>query len=337
MCSRTTPSVGKILAVLISMVLMCSCESTEVEITLVPTRTPKPRVSCPQGEVDEYLDELGLVLEEWEDTILRAESTSRMSLSPVIGELQGIRRKARRVDRPACAGYLNDLVVVAMERDIDAFISFLGQDSDSVVFRKMEGAEKAWELVDEEIADFEEDALEAYQTFLLTTDQVEASLDEPAEFERPEGWIDKDIPDSDLKLSVPDDWSAWTYGSDDQYLGLSNLDETLTFLVGSMGEGEIAELESDSGRLFSLQTHLETTDYDYYLEKSADVEVHAENKAYVVEFSVRESSAEDIEDRVWATVVTPSGREVLVIAETSRSEFAQIDFVTLKTVLGSIR
>lgn len=305
--------------------------------TPIPTDTPKPRVSCRQDEVDKYVDELELVLEEWDDTSRRAETTSRMSLSPVVGELQDIRRRTRRLDRPDCGDYLNDLVVVAMEREIDSFISFLGQDSDSVVARKMNGAEKAWEVVNEEIANFEEDPVEAYQTFSVSADELEAALDEPNQFTRPEGWINEEIPDSDLRLSVPDDWSAKTYGPEDEYLQLDNPDETLTFLVGSMGDGGLAELESDPGRLFSLQTILETSDYDYYLERSANVEVHAENKAYVVEFSVRDSTGDEIEDRIWAIVITPSGREVLVIAQTTRSEFAQIDVATYKTVLGSVR
>jgi hypothetical protein len=343
-------NMSKILAFMVGMVLACSCSSRSAEISAErtgipeaaatsaePTGTRRRRVSCPQDEVDAYLDELELVLEEWDDTRLRAGSTSRMSLSPVIGELQDIRRRTRRIDRPACAGYLNDLVVVAMERDIDSFISFLGQDSDSVVARKMDGAEKAWEVVEGEIANFEENPLEAYQGFSLTTEELEAALDEVAEFERPEGWTDEDIPDSDLRLSIPDDWSARVYGSEDEYLALDNADETVTFLVGSMGEGGLAELESDSGRLFSLQTILETSDYDYYLERSANVELHAENRAYVVEFSVRETAGDDIEDRIWAAAITPSDKEVMVMAHTTRPEFAQIDLATYKTVLGSIR
>lgn len=350
MSSRTTSNMAKVVALIIAMVLVCSCSSTPTmvsgertstpEATVSsgePTSTPRPRVSCPQDEVEEYLDELGLMLEEWEDTSLRAESTSRVSLSPVIGELQDIRRRTRRIDRPACAGYLNDLVVVAMERDIDSFISFLGQDSDSVVARKMDGAEKAWKVVNDEIANFEEDPVEAYQTSSLTTESLEASLDEVHEFERPEGWVDEEIPGSDLQLSVPDDWSARSYGSEDQYLALKNPDEALTLLVGFMGEEGVAELESDAGRLFSLQTVLETSDYDYYLERSANVEMHSQNRAYVVEFSVRESSGDDIEHRIWAAVITAGGEEVVVMAETSRPEFAQIDLATYRTVLGSIR
>jgi len=330
-------------ASLIGLLVLSSCTSGSGEIpaeatnTPEPTNTPKPKVACPQADVESYVDELELVLEEWEDTTTRAGSTSRIALSPVIGELQDVRRNTRRIDRPECADYLNDLIIVAMERDIDSFISFLSQDSDSVVVRKMEGAEKAWGIAHDELDKFKEAPLEAYRSFNVTIEELEASLDELVGFERPDGWVDRDIPYSDLVFSIPSDWGVSTYGDKDQFVKTSNPDKSLTFLMGAFEEGGFGDLESDSGRLFSLQTILETSDYDYYLERSANVELHSKNKAYVVEFSVRDRPSDDIEDRIWSVVLTPTEKEVIVMAQTTRDEFAQIDIGMYKTVLGSIR
>jgi len=224
-----------------------------------------------------------------------------------------------------------------MERDIDSFISFLSQDSDSVVVRKMEGAEKAWGIAHDELDKFKEAPLEAYRSFNVTIEELEASLDELVGFERPDGWVDRDIPYSDLVFSIPSDWGVSTYGDKDQFVKTSNPDKSLTFLMGAFEEGGFGDLESDSGRLFSLQTILETSDYDYYLERSANVELHSKNKAYVVEFSVRDRPSDDIEDRIWSVVLTPTEKEVIVMAQTTRDEFAQIDIGMYKTVLGSIR
>lgn len=324
------------LILLALVVASCSTRTASVETSEVPT-TPKPQVACPQADVDNYLDELDLVLEKWEDISVRAESTSRMALSSVIGELQEVRRDTRRLDRPECADFLNDLIVVAMDRDIDSFISFLSQDSDSIVARKIQGADAAWEIVESEISSFEEDPIAAYQSSSVTPEDLEQEIDQTPEFELPDGWTNHQLPASDLVFSIPNDWDSSTYGDEDQFVRNDSPDGSVTFLLGVFSPNGLSELDSDAGRLFSLQTILETSDFDYYLEKSAEVEVHAQNRAYLVEFSARENSGREIQDRVWAVVITPDEAEVLAIAQTSRDEFAQIDLATFRTLLGSFR
>lgn len=301
-------------------------------ITPIPTDTPKPLVNCPEEEVINYLDNIDLLLEKWDDTKLRAESTSRISLSPEIGELQDIKRDTRRVDKPDCAIYLNDVIIIAMERDIDAFISFLSQDSDSVVSIKLEAAEEVWEIANEEFEKFKESPFEAYQSSVSAT-ELDNSLDELDEFNRPENWIDEEIPDTNLLISIPRDWSV----VENETLSVNTPDKTFKIIIASLEDSMLLDFDSDSGRLFALQTLLETTDFDYYLEKNADIEIHSKNKAYVIEFSFRANSGDDIKDRVWAFVITPEEKEVLVSAETTRAQFAQIEMITYRTILGSIR
>jgi len=313
-----------------------SIEPTEFINTPTVTQTPKPKVDCSQEEVDSYLDELDYSLEEWDDTYLIATSTSRMSLAPIIGDLQDIKRDVSRFDRPECADYISDIVVVAMESDINALVSFLSQDSDSVVSRKMAGAKEAWEIVDTELKNFKESPLDSYMAFNLTSEEIASSLEQPEEFILPEGWNDVELPASDLTVSIPNDWVTDLYGDENQFISMANSDESLEVYGGFISEG-MGDIESDSGRLFYLQTYLETSDYDYYLEHSADVEVHSLNKAYVVEYSVRVNSGDDIEDRVMAYIFTPEDEVVLFVCETTRDEFAQIDLLQIREIFGSIR
>lgn len=303
-----------------------------------PAPTPKPRVSCPDEEVISYLDELDLLLEEFDDTVEIAGSTSRMGLAPVIQDMQSQKRDARRLDRPECANYLEDLVVVAIETKVDAFISFLSQDSDTVVARKLTASEEVRSMVDDEISAFKNDPLAAYEASELTAESLVENADQTEPFTLPDAWIDISFPDSDeLILSIPENWTQDTLGGKGQFLQLRNDDRTLTVIMDVFEEKSYTRFDSDRVRLFSLQTTLETEDWDFYSERSAEVGLYALNRGYVVEFARRYSKSSDIEDNVWAIIVTPDEHEVFVIASTERDDFAQIDVLTLQEIYGSIR
>jgi len=329
------------LIIIFVLIILSACsttaEPTEIFNTPTVTSTPKPKVECPQEEVDAYLDEIEYTLEEWDDTYLIATSTSRMSLAPIISELQKIKRDVSRIDRPECANYINDIISVAMESDVSALISFLSQDSDSVVSKKMAGAQKAWEIADAEFENFKEAPLDAYFAFNLTSEDITAELEQSEEFKLPEDWKNIALPATDLTVSIPDDWDTDTYGDNDEFISLSNTDGSITVYGGDISSDAISSIESDAGRLFSLQTYLETSGYDYYNEHSANMEVHYFNKAYVVEYSVREFSGNDIKDRIMAYIFTPDNSVILFICETSRDEFAQIDLIQIREIFGSIR
>lgn len=312
---------------------------SQSEPASIPTTTPmpKPKVKCSQEEVDVFLDELDFTLEEWDDTYAIAVTTPRASMGPIIGELQDIKRNTRRIDKPDCAEYISGIVVVAMESDINALISFLGNDSDSVVNRKMSGAKKAWEIVNNELDSFRASPLEAYKAFNLSAEEIAMSLDQPEPFVKPESWVDNDIPNTELIVSIPDDWDFLTLGDNNEYIKLISEDKSIEIVGGFFSDDSFTEIESDSARLFSIQTYLETSDYDFYLEHSADVEVHSLNKAYVIEYSVREDSGDEIEEKIITYVLTPDNETFLFFVNTTREEFAQIDFVQIAQVFGSIR
>lgn len=328
-----------ILLVLVILVMSLSAcgggtTSTEVLPTSAPTPTPKPRVDCSQEEVDAYLEQFGYTLEKWDDTYQIAMSTSRASLAPILGELQGVKRDVSHLDAPECAVYINDITVVAMENSIGALISFLSNDGDSIVQRKLKGAENSWGIVNTEIDNFKSDPMEAYMAFNMSTEELQESIEQPVEFMLPEGWIDTFVTKG-FTISYPDDWDFEEYGENDEFLSLTNDDGTLE-IKGGLFDGGL-EIESDSGRLFVIQSYLETKDFDFYLEHSADVEVYSLNKVYIVEYSVRESSGDDIQDQIMAYVYSPDGEVFLFVCKTTRDEFAQIDLLQIQNIFGSIR
>lgn len=303
-----------------------------------PTPTEEPRVSCPENEVVAYLDELDLLLEEFDDTVTLASSTTRIGLAPVIQQMQAQRRSARRLERPECANYLQDLVIVAMESKVDAFISFLSKDSDTVVARKNNASDQVRAAVDAEIVKFRNDPLRAYEASEVTAASLAEDLDRQESFVLPNGWVNIEIPDSNgLILSLPGSWTFETTGDHGEDLDLANGDGTLKVAIRVLDDGVSSNFGSDRARLFSLQTTLETIGWDFYSERSAEIGLYALNRGYVVRFAGRYSQSSDIEDHLWAAIVTPNGLEVLSMASTERDDFAQIDLLTLEEVFGSIR
>jgi len=100
-----------------------------------PTSTPTtPRVSplC-QAATRDYLAQIQPLLEEWDDAVEVANSTARIALSPMVRDMQGIERDVEDVTVPDCARHGSGLLIDGMGSVIDAFIAFMGEESESVV------------------------------------------------------------------------------------------------------------------------------------------------------------------------------------------------------------
>jgi hypothetical protein len=103
--------------------------------TARPTSTPTtPHVSalCQAGTQD-YLSKIQPLVEEWDDAVEVANSTARIALSPMVREMQGIKRDVEDVPVPDCARHGSALLTEGMKTIIDAFIAFMGDESDSAV------------------------------------------------------------------------------------------------------------------------------------------------------------------------------------------------------------
>ncbi len=308
--------------------------------TPVPTPTPTPKV-CRDSEVDAYLNELNLLTQEWEDAVIRARyaiaDVNSSAFLPVIGELQRIRREARRLDPPECGSYLQELVLVAMDRVIEALnYSYLAADimwMSGTATRILDGMERVWKALKTEIDVFEADALAAYEASLAPTLELEAELEKAEPFTRPEGWKDCEIAESNLTTSAPENWRCENLGTEERFLRLTNGPMQVDIVI--QNARLYTDLYSDKARLFALQADLETgldaTEDDFCLVHPADYGIYGSNRGYVVRFSA------ESESKIWAAIVTPDNDSALVHAIATQDDFAQIDLLALDLIFGSIR
>lgn len=116
-------------------------------------------VGCNQQkeEVVAYLDHAEAAMEEWEDAFDLAANTSRIALSPAIGELQSIRREFDSVDVPEdCKGLHRD-TLNAMNASIDGFMLFMADEPESEISAAFNLSEQNLRLAMEKLDDLHEE------------------------------------------------------------------------------------------------------------------------------------------------------------------------------------
>lgn len=321
---------------LISLV-SCSPSAQTPPPPAVPTQTPKSLVSCADNEVSAFLSELASLLEEWDGTVRIASSTPRVALAPFVRDMQDIKMEVQRMKSPECANYVQDLVLLVMDRALGEFVDFLGNrtDIDTSIAARIRRASSSTDFVSAEIARFARNPLAAWEASTVTTEELLDPLHEAKPFTVPADWRDAGLVDNpELVLTIPNGWLRVGVGG--EYTRLTSGDGVLELLVDVLNEPVYAELGAAPARLFTLKTDLDTTDLDFYLVESAKVGAYALNRAYVVEFSHLDSAQGDIVAR-WAIVATPGGKEVLAKLKITGHDFAEINRLTFATILSSIR
>lgn len=146
----------KKLFVLITVVfLLAACGAGEPPATATPsaTNTPIPPSPTPICEVQatEFENQMQDIIERWDDTTAIAGSTGRGALSGPVGDLQEIKREAGDLEPPPCAEHIKELMGVYMERYINAYLSFMSQESDSAVNSQFQFASEAFDDLTEAI------------------------------------------------------------------------------------------------------------------------------------------------------------------------------------------
>ena len=103
-----------------------------------------------------WADKAGPLIQEYFDTVAVADNTSRMSLAPVISDMQRIRREMQRLDAPAEAEPTHQAITSAMEHTTNCYIDFLGSGDNNDVSECISDAEDLWNHVSDaldELAD----------------------------------------------------------------------------------------------------------------------------------------------------------------------------------------
>jgi hypothetical protein len=86
------------------------------------------------------------VSEEWDDTKSRAANTSRISLQPVISDLQNIKRRVSSNEWHKCASFAKIALKLGMESDITQLLDFMG--GDDISYHKS----VSWSIFTEELS-----------------------------------------------------------------------------------------------------------------------------------------------------------------------------------------
>lgn len=93
----------------------------------------------------EFTETLQTYFDDWDDANNVARSTSRVSLSPAISELQAIRREVAELAAPTCAVEVHNMFIDYMDKTIDSYLSFMANEGDSVLSQKFEDASTAFD------------------------------------------------------------------------------------------------------------------------------------------------------------------------------------------------
>lgn len=83
---------------------------------------------CPDSQRIAFVRGLMDNVEGFSDTMTRADNTPRIALSPVIGEMQAIKRDMAGLSAPTCAKETQRLFVAWMEQEIKTFNMFMSGD-----------------------------------------------------------------------------------------------------------------------------------------------------------------------------------------------------------------
>ncbi len=109
---------GGLLA-LIAGVLLCGCSFGD------------PPTCIEQST--EYIQELDDLTMRSLDAVELADSTPRLSLGPVISDLQEIKREVAALDAPECASQVQRAAEKLMEQSVTTYLAFVSEEEDEVV------------------------------------------------------------------------------------------------------------------------------------------------------------------------------------------------------------
>lgn len=124
------------------------------------TATPTPGLSgCPSTDAKAAVDVLDPSVQEFGDELDRASSTSRIALSPVVGEMQKSRRDLDRADVPSCALEIKSAIIASEDDIIQGFLGFMADEPDSEVSQHLQDGTDHLDGVRDELTKLRIDAL----------------------------------------------------------------------------------------------------------------------------------------------------------------------------------
>lgn len=108
-----------------------------IDQTQVVVKETETALANCKTEALAYQDAIEPITDEWADMLKVTEKTARMALAGQINELQSVKREADKVKPPSCAQEAHDHLIRSMEYSIDAYLAFLGQETEMTVYRQL--------------------------------------------------------------------------------------------------------------------------------------------------------------------------------------------------------
>jgi hypothetical protein len=87
-----------------------------------PTAIPVPTSESCNVKAEEFINDIKAIAERWDDALALANSTPRDSLSPIIADLQEIKRDTNALESEECVKVLQNSLIQHMESIIDLFV-----------------------------------------------------------------------------------------------------------------------------------------------------------------------------------------------------------------------
>ena len=102
---------------------------------------------CAKRETVEFLDQFDDIVNRWADTNDLASSTARIGLAPVIQQMQGLKNEVDNLEDicPAATEF-KEQMVESMDLTIEAYLMFMGDESEADVAAKFNEAGTALEI-----------------------------------------------------------------------------------------------------------------------------------------------------------------------------------------------
>lgn len=139
-------------ALALTATLLVGCVFT---VLFAPDGLLSPQRRCAR-QVAAWQDEAQPHIEEWLDVVTLADNTSRMNLSPLIRDMQTIRRSVQDVEVPRCAVVAVTHLDSSMDWAIRAYTAFMAQEPSTAVSVFMRESTKELALFRREIKEIED-------------------------------------------------------------------------------------------------------------------------------------------------------------------------------------
>jgi len=113
---------------------------------------------CQTEQAQEFTKELKNIKNTFDDKFELAGSTSRINLTPVISDMQDLKRELSKLEPPEKCSELSDIkeyYLEGMDTAINAYMMFQLEEDDKKVLSKINSATSRFEYIDKWIKEFE--------------------------------------------------------------------------------------------------------------------------------------------------------------------------------------